>query len=386
MRLSTVITSLALTLLLGIPGEAFADSEDTDSKPQTEVVRLSKGSLTKVVPPGEYVVRLIDLVPGKNYVINRSTIQVNTPPKALVDPERIFAPDETTRSRFEKICRDYNDKLEKPPQKEKDIPEWLGELEKLAQECPTAEFDAALKLTERELEPVTVTEYEGFRVEVARRAGDPPEEWTFEFVPRKRNWLVSYGLQFLPDEDESFFLASAEPDDDGNAQFEVVRERGDAKDLEPDGVVMLSYLFDPWGSSFRPGISVGLGLSENELAAFLGGTFSLGEFAFVSAGIAVHPQQRLTGSLEEGQVISTNLSSEQLHTETYAANWFVGLTLRFDRNPRKVRQKKNAPQPTEEAPEEEEKEAEGEEPEESDDSESSNEQEGNGESSQEETG
>ena len=85
------------------------------------------------------------------------------------------------------------------------------------------------------------------------------------------------------------------------------------------------------------GLNAGLGFGTNSdtsnPVAFLGYAVGWGYNLMLSAGVAMHQEKRLLGQYQPGQVVSENLTPDQLSQNVYRPSFYVGLQFRFGSNP-----------------------------------------------------
>jgi hypothetical protein len=195
--------------------------------------------------------------------------------------------------------------------------------------------DALVVLTSTEIiGPVTLSSGEQLRVTVQRIGTNASVEktWTIILTTGARGeWLTTFGLTFVPDDNERFFSA---PATEAN-KFVITRERdpGDSE-LTFLPTVMFSWLATRQRGNylvFSP--TAGVGATTNTFAALLGGTATFNLNLGVTAGIAFVNQKRLLGKYTEGQVVSENLTEEQLHRNAMLPKFFFSITLRFGQSP-----------------------------------------------------
>jgi hypothetical protein len=166
-------------------------------------------------------------------------------------------------------------------------------------------------------------------VEVSRIQGEQTLVWKTLYTtgPRGR-WLTTYGVGFLPDEDEEFFTESI-----GDDQFEIRgKEPNGGLDFVP--AIFFTWLPRKWENrswAFSP--AGGLGFDVSSPVVFVGGAAMFNENLSFLAGGVFHKQKRLDGQYQEGQIVNESLAEDQLEVEPYHLNFFFAVAFRFGSNP-----------------------------------------------------
>lgn len=152
--------------------------------------------------------------------------------------------------------------------------------------------------------------------------------WTSEISGGELgNWSTSYGFNFIPNQDDNFFSMqdSANP-----AQFKIEKKTDREEfDFAPS-------VFFRWRDANSPkdhGPVFGLGFDLEDPIVFAGYGKEFGGNITLVAGVVAHKQTRLDGKYNTGQTLSESLEEKQLLEDTYQANFFFGVTFRFDSNP-----------------------------------------------------
>jgi hypothetical protein len=166
-------------------------------------------------------------------------------------------------------------------------------------------------------------------VEVSRIEGEKTLLWKTIYTtgPRGR-WLTTYGVGFLPEEDEEFFTQSV-----GGDQYEIRRkESKGGLDFVP--AIFFTWLPRKWENrnwAFSP--AGGLGFDVSNPVVFVGGAAMFNQNLSFLAGGVFHKQKRLDGQYQEGQMVSESLTPEQLETAPYQINFFFAVAFHFGSNP-----------------------------------------------------
>ncbi len=183
--------------------------------------------------------------------------------------------------------------------------------------------------TTHTLRPVALALGERYVVEVSRVEGDEALSWkaTYTTGPRGR-WLTTYGVGFLPDQDEEFFTESR-----GDGTF-AIQPKEPAGGLDFVPAIFFTWLPRKWENrnwAFSP--VGGLGFDVSSPVVFLGGAAIFNQNLSVLAGAVFHQQKRLDGQYQVGQVVGEALTPDQLAVEPYHANFFFAVAFRFGSNP-----------------------------------------------------
>ncbi len=166
-------------------------------------------------------------------------------------------------------------------------------------------------------------------VQVSRIEGEETLLWktTYTTGPRGR-WLTTYGVGFLPDQDEEFFSESL-----GDGGFEI-RGKEPAGGLDFVPAIFFTWLPRKWENrswAFSP--AGGLGFDVSNPVVFLGGAAMFNQNLSLLAGAVFHKQKRLDGQYQEGQILGEALTPDQLAVEPYHVNFFFAVAFRFGSNP-----------------------------------------------------
>lgn len=111
----------------------------------------------------------------------------------------------------------------------------------------------------------------------------------------------------------------------------TVVQNKDSKMMELMPSIMFTFMNNQ--RNFSPGFTGGLGFNFEELSVFAGGAIGIGQNIIVTAGIAVHKQNRPNTDYTVGQEIDSSVISDNLNKMQYRVNPFVGISFRFDKNP-----------------------------------------------------
>ena len=166
-------------------------------------------------------------------------------------------------------------------------------------------------------------------------ADDPSKQWVLVLSTGARGtWRTLYGVSLVSNQDERFFAKAT----DTSGKFAITRERVDdsgMKSLKPIPSVFYSWLShsaELKNLSISP--SLGLGLKDDAPGFFFGASITYNQNIGIVVGVPVYQQSRLKGSYTEGQIVSENLTGDQLHDKPYRLHGiFVAGVFRFASNP-----------------------------------------------------
>jgi hypothetical protein len=185
------------------------------------------------------------------------------------------------------------------------------------------------RTTTKTLGPYVLGQGESLVATVSRGTGDGEEKWVQTVAtPAPGEWRMLYGFNFVPNRDRTYFLES-----DGNGKFNIERERNDNE------LNFVPTIFATWhsrrallsGSGFA--MSGGLGFDSADPVVFAGPSWIYRENFALNVGLVMAKQKRLNRQLDEDTPVEQNLSDEQLHSTGYHPNLYVGVSLRFGKNP-----------------------------------------------------
>lgn len=200
-------------------------------------------------------------------------------------------------------------------------------------DCTPAQLDAFEGLvrsaTTDLLGVVVLSRGERYIVEVSRADGDETITWRLTLTTGARGtWLSTYGVGFLPNEDELYYSQKT-----GDDQFQVSRQT-DAGGLSYVPAIFFSWMPSRWAnSSWAISPCGGLGFELTDPVVFAGASISYNTNLHLIVGAAFHSQKRLNGQYEEGQTIKESLTPDQLTQTTFKPNVFFSVAFRFGSNP-----------------------------------------------------
>lgn len=140
-----------------------------------------------------------------------------------------------------------------------------------------------------------------------------------------KNWFTSFGVN-------SAFLTHSD-----TYKTTMV---ADAFRIEQDGgqkiieyVPSIMFTFMNTGQPTAYGFTGGLGFDLEKISAFFGFSVGIGQNLFLTGGVTFHQQERLDSKYSSGQMVDATLSFDDLHSEYYRFNPFIGMSIRLDKNP-----------------------------------------------------
>lgn len=198
--------------------------------------------------------------------------------------------------------------------------------------CEGFEDLRALRLaTEAVTDSYTVHRGQNLIVTVTRTAeGQPAKSWTKTFVgPSKGEWITTYGFSFVIDGFAPSATYTAEEDGNGGFVIQQDRTREHLK-----FVPSFFFTFVPSGpQNLRPAASGGLGFDLSNPIVFLAPGLVWNRNLTLHVGLAAAKVDRLLGRYQEGQIVATTLTPEQLRQQVYRLNPFVSVSFNFTSNP-----------------------------------------------------
>lgn len=201
--------------------------------------------------------------------------------------------------------------------------------------CTEADVIAAAKTvvsrTSEQLGPYPIRPGERLTVTITRPAseGQAPQ-WTLVLETEPRGeWVTTFGATFLPDRDELFHTEAA-----GDDKFKIVADQESTGLKVPMPSVYFSWLSTPQKRrNLQWSPTIGFGLDDESIGVFGGLSLTYNQNISVMGGVAIAGERRLMGRYKPDQEVGENLNEDQLHRVVYRPAPFVGVTVRFDRNP-----------------------------------------------------
>ncbi len=314
-----------------------------------------------VLKTGEYVVVLENAIPGKKYSV--SVVKENNQPDPLSLPQGTFK--EPGESQGISPCKRINELMtsvnEAPNEQDlkSKATELAGEIRKAESKKPPYDKSAceseALKSAKEQLAGLRRTSESSFElrddqkvtVTVSTVDAQPASQWTLVYITeRKREAVITFGwLAYSakwPYEEKTYFLAAVPPvaPTDPNApptpQLYRVTKSHSGKVFYPAASIMFSYRPTKYkGASIRP--VFGIGTNASDINFLCGGQLLVAHNYALNAGFIFTNQKVLNGKYKEGDDLTETLSDEQLHDNRFVPVFFMGISLRFNENPRSSR-------------------------------------------------
>jgi hypothetical protein len=212
-------------------------------------------------------------------------------------------------------------------------------------------LDTFRSQTSATLDKVTLAQGEELTVSVERQAGvgsDVPEAPLGDYViatpPQPSQWLTYYGFNYISDGDQNFFAkanAGSSP-----ATYTITPDANrHSKQFAPsvyfmwlpaknfDYTALRAFAWRDSDSGMFGGLTAGLGFDTSNPVAFLGYGVGWGYNVMLTGGVAMHKEKRLLGQYNSGDVVSENLTADQLLDDTYKPRFYIGVAFRFGSNP-----------------------------------------------------
>ena len=153
-------------------------------------------------------------------------------------------------------------------------------------------------------------------------------------------WLTLYGVNYIDSGDDEFFAKTGA----GTPVTYTITGKADRSERDFAPSVYFMWVKERNHSGFARalswndedvfgGITAGIGFDFDNPTAFLGYGVGWGYNVLLTAGVAMHKEKRLNGRYQPGEVITENLSEDQLAEETYKPRAYVGIAFRFGSNP-----------------------------------------------------
>jgi hypothetical protein len=322
MRISCVLT---LGVFLSLT--AFAQAP----RPITMDLAIQEEGETSVesVEPGEaFTLKIVNRMPNQRYTVKIERKREVLEPLNL--PIRAAAPGDCSAvvSNFQANLANAED--------EQDVAAKISEARLEAAKCP-APATTQVETVVRERTEFRSREYpkglsrgESLIVTVTRGAGADQKKWILEITTgRSGEWRVLYGFNYVPDNDDHFFLRE---NTTTAGTYDIVEERGD-NDLN-----FVPTIFASWQAN-RPGalswgLSGGMGFDSDKPHVFVGPTVVFRQNISLNLGLVMHERRRLDPQLDRTKPLPTLLDNEKLYrTDGYRPNWYIGIGFRFDKNP-----------------------------------------------------
>jgi hypothetical protein len=339
---------------LYLSGVATAMAAETTPELMEIAVGDPATPATMTVGAGNYVFEFSNLLPGVQYVF---TPALKTMPPALPPPltvVRLTSPPAAAAG-LASPCKQAIGKIEAAVNVATTESEIAAIRTKLdadlkAASCSEPEIKTTVKevkdqTTRRHAETIaiaagTVLTFKLSRVEnqAAKVIG------TYEFKTEQADpgqWTTFYGFNYIDSGDQGFYSndAGTTPPTYTVTPLEDRQEKAFAPSVYFMWIRSENYE-DKWQRALAwrnddvfGGVTAGLGFDFDSPTAFLGYGIGWGYNVMLTAGVVMHKEKRLNGRYSEGDVISENLTEDQLSEETYKPRLYIGIAFRFGSNP-----------------------------------------------------
>lgn len=112
-------------------------------------------------------------------------------------------------------------------------------------------------------------------------------------------------------------------------EFQIVKD-GSQELFDPIPVIQFTYLNIKKDTWFGP--TGGIGFDTSNLSVFGGYSLYVGHNFIFTAGVVFHKQKRLSNNFDVNQIVSEQVSSEDLNTGYYHVNPFFSLSYSLSKN------------------------------------------------------
>jgi hypothetical protein len=345
-------------------GAATSESKEIDLSERVVV----RSASTKA---GTFTITLRSILPNAKYSIESEITQAIVLPAPLTIPQttkaavpgtdRAAAPTPNCDAVTKQLYVNLNGATDESRVAEL-VDAYPGNLRE-ADDCPDETIEKLAEKARLETSFTTpasfsVSDGEDLHITVARlqSTGIPEKKFgTFAFITKHPpgTWIALYGVNYIRAGDERYFAdadASASPPTYTITPFNDRQESQFSPSIYFMWIKQKNYgsvaNFLSWNSrDVFGGVTAGLGFDFDSPTAFLGYGVGWGYNVMLTAGVAMHKEKRLNGKYSAGDVISENLSEDQLTEDTYKPRAFVGIAFRFGSNPFKTEQPKLESQP-----------------------------------------
>ncbi len=165
--------------------------------------------------------------------------------------------------------------------------------------------------------------------------------WRFEFGKAEAQWLTYYGFNFTKSGDDTFY--SKTNSGSNPASFTITQEASRQNQNFSASIYALRIPAEDgfkasriagWKSNdWMGGLTAGLGFDFSNPTVFFGYGIGWGYNVMLTAGVVMHRETRLKGQYNPGDVITTNLTADQLVDSTYKPRAYIGVAFRLGSNP-----------------------------------------------------
>ena len=248
---------------------------------------------------------------------------------------------------------------------EKEIPKLYDKLEKEIARLDKKKYPGCIERGNKLLEGSVYSKYLSFSlrnnqeitVTVTRKfkttgGKDTSIIWVRTYkTPGKTPWHIMYGFTFVPNWMNPMPQFYCKGD---SASGYVITKMNNQnkyffKNVSPTLMIgwtpMKKYDFgkDTWGKAlfsnhcyqlgFTGGLSLNFGSEAGNISALFAPSLVFADNLSLSFGACLTQKQILKGQYKEGDIVHENLDFDQLHEKQYMGEWFISLSIRFEKNP-----------------------------------------------------
>jgi hypothetical protein len=187
--------------------------------------------------------------------------------------------------------------------------------------------------------PFSLSRGESIVITVSRGGGTDKKTWILEITTgRSGEWRVLYGFNYVPDDDDHFFLkenpgtAATGTTPATPTTYSITEERGD------NDFSFVPTIFASWQAN-RPGplswgLSGGMGFESAKPIIFVGPSVIFRQNISLNLGLVMKERRRLDPQLDRTKPLTDLIANDKLYrTDGYRPSWFIGIGFRFDTNP-----------------------------------------------------
>lgn len=157
---------------------------------------------------------------------------------------------------------------------------------------------------------------------------DSKNKWIYDYKATQVNHvIVFYGFTYVPDLLTSYPNYYAKQQDTGG-KYVITRMNGNNKNVFQNisPTVMFTYrFFKNEDDQFKFGLTGGFTYNTQTLGALFGPSFVIGNVISLNTGISFVQKSTLLGQYQSGQIISDNLTFDQLHTKIWTYDIFFSI-------------------------------------------------------------
>lgn len=365
------------------PSDSKKDKSGSKSQSITDlVIDLANPEPTSAVTPGAYRLKLINKLPMADYQItSKVTSNAIPPPIDLSGKQSQPTPSPSPENKALSPCQQQEALITQAlngAMCESQVAEKLGTVRSVltATSCTDSEISAfqsdladMTTRTDGNALPV-VADGDELDVKIARDAfytqakasgkcqsetiGPPPNglsgstvasrplgTWHFDFGKKQAQWLTYYGFNFTHNGDDSYYSKANQGSNPASYTITAEANRQSSNFSASiyvmrlpaeDGFTfkkILGWREDDW----MGGLTAGLGFDFSNPTVFLGYGVGWGYNVIVTAGVEMQQVTRLKGQYNAGDVITTNLTPDQLVDSTYRPQAYIGIAIRLGSNP-----------------------------------------------------